>query len=245
MGSVSVWTKAREALADLFFPLRCLGCGTADTLLCPACTARLPRTLEQVCPLCKRLTTPHGRLCAACRGRPDASVLDALFVACPHHPLLDRAIRTYKYGFVERLAEPLGGLLVESVTTSGLPLPDAVLAVPLHPRRERWRDFNQSALLAEYLSHNLTPGFALPLSRGLRRVRYTSAQARSSSRRERLAAMTDAFAWDTGGPADALAGKRVWLVDDVATTRATLDECAKVLKEKAEAREVIGLVLTR
>ncbi len=242
MGSVSVWTKAREALADLFFPLHCLGCHAPGTALCDDCLSRLPRTREQVCPVCKRHITPRGALCSDCRGRPDASVLDALFVACPHHPLLDRAIHTYKYGFVESLAEPLGGLLVESVTTGGLPLPDAIVPVPLHPRRERWRDFNQSALLAEYLSHHLTPGLPLPLSRGLKRVRYTSAQARSSSRQERLAAMTDAFTWEGG---KSLAGQRVWLVDDVATTLATLDECAKVLKEKAEAREVIGLVLTR
>lgn len=244
MGSASVWTKARETLADFFFPFHCLGCKTPDTALCDDCLSRLPRLTGQVCPACKRRVTPGGRICSDCRGR-NPGALDALLVACPHHPLLDRAIHTYKYGFVESLAGPLGRLLVESALSADLPLPDTLVSVPLHPRRERWRDFNQSSLLAEYLSNNLTPGFKLPLSHDLKRVRYTSAQARSSSRRERLAAMENAFAWESKNPPTELKGKRVWLVDDVATMLATLDECAKVLKEKAGATEVIGFVLAR
>lgn len=110
---------------------------------------------------------------------------------------------------------------------------DFVVPVPLHPSRRRERGFNQ----AEDLSIHI----GLPVVPALRRVRRTSAQADlPASQRHRN--VKDAFAVrDTAGVLD---GKIVVLIDDVSTTGATLDACARALKEGG-VREIRALTAAR
>jgi ComF family protein len=107
--------------------------------------------------------------------------------------------------------------------------------VPLHRRRLVERGFNQSALLASHLSRRL----ALPLDTGsLRRVEDTPPQA-AMARSQRLTALRNAFAVDSG---QRLRGGRVLLVDDVVTTTATVRAAARVLRRaSADAVEVVSL----
>jgi len=114
---------------------------------------------------------------------------------------------------------------------------DAVVPVPLHPRKKREREFNQ----AEYLADAVGAAFEKPVwKRHLRRVRDTGTQTKLS-REERLRNLRDAFEARDGG---AWKGKRVVLVDDVFTTGATLDACARVLRI-AGAAEVRVLTVAR
>ncbi len=114
----------------------------------------------------------------------------------------------------------LGTLLGPALDT--LPPVDAVLPVPLYPRRLRQREFNQSLLLAAWVSRRLERPL---LPDALRRIRWTEPQI-TLDREQRRKNVRGAFA--VRHP-NLVAGQRVILVDDVYTTGATVNECARVL----------------
>ncbi len=115
---------------------------------------------------------------------------------------------------------------------------DLIVPVPLAGLRRRLRGYNQAEVLARALGRELD----LPVRPGATaRRRYTQPQARSADAEARRRNVLGAFSCRE--PA-AVAGRRVLLVDDVATTAATLAECASVVKE-AGARSVWGLVFAR
>lgn len=137
-----------------------------------------------------------------------------------------------KYEGRRSLAGPLASLMRKrgaAVLTGA----DAVVPVPLHYIRRRERGFNQASDLARALG--------LPLTRALRRVRATKPQATLPAG-QRHRNVRDAFA-----PARAikrLSGLTVVLVDDVSTTGATLEACARVLKQHG-VREVRALTAAK
>ncbi len=237
-------TPLWKGILDTLFPLRCLGCHIRGFWLCPTCEQHIPLRIEQHCPACLRQITPQGEVCFACR-KNHSTPLDGLFVASYYKdPLLSSLLHTYKYRFLPGLSAPLGHLLISALEKSSLLLPQALVPVPLHPRRLRFRGFNQSLLLAEEIAVNLTPGLTLPvITETLIRSRYTKPQMKTSSREERLANLKNAFQITTGKES-ALKDKDLWLIDDVATTGTTLEECARMLK-KHGARSVFGIVLAR
>ena len=231
-------------LLDILFPLRCLGCQTKGAWICTVCVSQIPQRLEQRCPTCLRHITPAGQHCFQCRDTT-VSALDGIFVASYYqNSLLPHAIHTWKYRFIPDLALPLGQFLTSTLQQSSLILPDALVPVPLHRRRLRFRGFNQSALLARILSQTLTPGLEIPLfDNTLVRKRYTKPQMKTDSREERLKNLKNAFALKEN-TAQLCKGKSLWLIDDVATTGTTLEECAAVLKQHG-ASSVVGIVLAR
>lgn len=232
----------RKEILDTVFPNYCLGCRQTGLLLCQTCQNRLLLSQEQRCPQCFVHITPCGEVCFSCHDHFSLA-LDGLFVASSYQePLLARAIHTYKYRFIPGVSVPLGKLLTNALIKSTLPLPDALIPVPLHKRRLRFRGFNQSELLANELAQSLTPGFTLPvLSHVLLRTRFTKPQMKTESREERLHNLKNAFAL-APNTEPLIADKYLWLVDDVATTGTTLEECARILKQHGAAK-VFGIVL--
>lgn len=231
---------AHRISLDLLFPIHCLGCGREGEWLCAKCSASIPLCDEQVCPACEKRPTPCGRTCFDCIGKTSLDGL--LAVSSYHHPLLRKAVHSCKYRFLPDLHPPIGKLLAGALADSDLPLPDAVVPVPLHPRRLRWRGFNQSLLLAQHLADNLSPGFPLPaLDGNLVRLRHTLPQMKIRSYRARQENMRGAFAVTDPRTIE---NASVLLVDDIATTGSTLFECARVLKE-AGARKVFAVVIAR
>ncbi len=232
----------RQHLIDIFFPLRCFGCDTEGVLACPVCLTAIPETEYQECPICRQPYQKNGATCRDCR---KATALDGLFIARPYrHRLIQKLVFALKYRFIDSAADPLAALLAESVSRHPLPLPDLVIPVPLHPRRLRFRGFNQAEMLAQKLMQRLLPGSPIPVrSDILQRIRFTKPQIKTDSKSERLANLSDAFAvpLEVAGP---LVGKSLWIIDDVATTAATLDECARTLKT-AGAKSVWGVVVAR
>jgi len=193
-------------LLDLIFPPRCGGCGRHGQHFCPSCAA----SIEPV-----PVSSLHGiPLVAAGR------------LAGP----LQAAIHTYKYRARPQLAASLAQPLSRATIASGLTLP-ALTFVPLHPRRQRERGFNQAERLAVRLSASLR----VPVIGGLSRLRPTPAQV-GLGQAERLGNMAGAFRWT--GPQPPPHG--LGLVDDVCTTGATLDAVARVV---AEAGGSIGAFL--
>lgn len=150
-------------------------------------------------------------------------------------------IHAFKYRFVQNFDQHLGNILLKAVEQSALPLPTHIIPVPLHKKRLRFRGFNQSALLADYLVQNL-PGFAHhDDSSQLERTLFTKPQQKTADKKERIQNLKKAFQIQVGSNfQDAV----IWLIDDVATSNATLSECAKVLKQ-AGAKKVYGVVVAK
>ena len=231
-----------SVLLDILFPLLCLACRKKGEWICSDCQKRIPLYIEHRCPVCKKTITPAGETCRDCYGH---SSLDGIFSATFYEiPIISRAIHTYKYRFVPEVSKPLATVLQDALLQKDLPLPEALVPVPLHPRRLRFRGFNQAELLARELSQLIAPELSLPvIADALKRIRYTKPQMKTTSRTGRLANLKDAFSVDKTKQA-LLKNKRVWLIDDVATTNTTLSECAKVLKENG-AKSVFGIVVAR
>jgi len=147
-----------------------------------------------------------------------------------------QAIHELKYRNLRALAQPLARLLRDYLADSPLPA-DALVPVPLHSKRLKERGYNQSRRLAQELGKLMN----VPVVDDcLFRRRHTSPQTRTSSAEERKRNIADAFACHN----DNLRHKQVLLIDDVATSGATLDACAVALKA-AGASSVWGLVLAR
>ncbi len=231
-----------SAIVDFFFPLHCFGCEKEGTIACRECLAAIPETEYQECPACRRPYQKNGAVCHGCR---KSTALDGLFIARPYrNRLLKKLVFALKYRFIDAAADPLALLLAESLAHHPLSLPDLVVPVPLHPRRLRFRGFNQAEVLARTLMKKLLPGTPVPVCADLlSRIRFTKPQMKTDSKSERLANLSDAFTVpvEVAGP---LVGKYVWLVDDIATTGTTLDECARSLK-RAGAKTVWGIVIAR
>ncbi|MFZ2488868.1 MAG: ComF family protein [Anaerolineae bacterium] len=223
----------REHLLDLLFPLRCGGCGRVGEVLCPTCRAQIQPMPQPVCLRCGRPVATPGR----CNDCTDKSFhVAALRAAAIYAEPLSAAIHQFKYEGHPELHEPLGRLLSEYWRSRNVTM-DLVLAVPLHPNRLRERGYNQSELLARVLCREA----ALPLLQAnvLQRTRDTQQQMLLGPA-ERRANVQDAFTWN--GPN--LAGCKVLLVDDVATTGSTLEACATALLA-AGAGKVWALTVAR
>jgi ComF family protein len=133
------------------------------------------------------------------------------------------------------LAKPLAQALIAALPV--LPALDCIIPVPLHSQRLRDREYNQSLLLADRLSHQIRIPLLLAC---LIRIRPTVPQT-SLTKKERLTNLRGAFS--VPKPAH-IQGKRILLVDDVFTTGTTLHECAKTLR-RAGSGPVYGLTLAR
>jgi ComF family protein len=173
--------------------------------------------------------------CTNCGGRPWH--LSTIIPACRYEGAVQGLIQRFKYGRDIALARPLGILLARSLDDERLAgcIFDALVPVPLHPRRRRERGFNQAELLAARLSRVA----GIPVRRLIRRSRATPPQA-GFDRVERMENLRDAFALRRPIPS----GGVFLLVDDVSTTGATLDACAAVLREGG-ASEVFAVVVAR
>jgi len=224
-------------LAPLDGPV-CRGCWTAvrpiTPPICESCGDPLPAW---------RLVSCGTARCPRCRRTP--RFIDRSLAIGEYDGTLRQIIHALKYDGRRSIAQPLGKLM-QKHGSNLLTGADWAVPVPLHPRRERMRGFNQAAELARYLD--------LPVCFALQRVRHTVPQVDLPAPR-RHANVRGAFR---------LAGRRGWLaarrrhlpdlshacvllVDDVSTTGATLDACARVLKEAgvAEVRAITAARVVR
>jgi ComF family protein len=146
------------------------------------------------------------------------------------------AVHQLKYRNLRAIATPLSKLLADYFYVNPVPA-DLMIPVPLHRKRLRERGYNQSELLAKEMSKLV----GIPVKTdSLMRLKYTNSQAQSPSLTERRSNLDDAFTCGN----NVLENKKILLIDDVATSGATLNACASALK-KAGAGSVWGLTLAR
>ena len=209
-----------EAALDILFPRRCVGCGRQGAFICPACLDAMPR-----------LASDPGFRAAP----DDPAALDSLTAAFAFEGVVRQAVHQLKYGHLRGLA-PILATRLHAEVRERLPAADLIIPVPLHPTRRRERGFNQSALLAR----GLTALSLIPIDEAaLRRTRHHPPQARTADLAARRVNVRGAFR--ASGIPD---GCRVILMDDVATSGATLNAAAAALKADGAA-EVHGLTLAR
>jgi len=173
-------------------------------------------------------------LCPSCAGWQ--AEIDGIRSPFRFEGVIRQAIHELKYRNLRAIAGLFARLLNDYLTAN--PVPGEVLVpVPLHPKRLRERGYNQSQLLAKELGKLAN----LPVVDDcLVRERHSLPQARTATIDERRTNVAHAFSCRNRK----LKGKPVLLIDDVSTSGATLDACARVLKE-AGATSVWGLVLAR
>jgi ComF family protein len=251
MLTAKIFENVKTFILDTLFPIHCLICKKSQEWVCQECLRKISILNEQVCPYCEKNISPFGKICPNCKekflNKKNDTYLDALIVSTNYKKNnISRLIHHYKYNFVTDLKIPLAQIIIEAITKNNLPLPDIIIPVPLHMRRLRWRGFNQSELLAEEISRNLTPGFLIPILKNiLLRRRFTIPQMKIKNYQERKNNLENAFIINSQLYSnETLENKSILLIDDVATTGSTINECAKILKENG-AKKVFGAVIAR
>lgn len=241
-------SKINTFILDTFFPITCLYCQKKEnTWLCFECAKKIKLLPFQFCPYCEKEITLSGYVCEKCKlksfEKKAPLPLDALLCATDYQAI-SKLIHFFKYNFIYDLGSPLGEFLIGIILKNNLALPDLILPVPIHKRKLKWRGFNQAEILARKVAQNITPGMEIPIFTNLiYRKKYTTAQMKIKTHAERLINLKDAFALSQGAK-KLIQNKKILLIDDVATTGATIFECAKILKS-AGAEEVCGAVIAR
>lgn len=229
--------KTLAAVLALLYPQRCLGC---KTLVGPE---------EDFCATCRKFVQPIGSPLCSCCGAPfpTSAGPDHWCSRCQDHPPTFRQARAWaRYQSGNTIPQPLSdaiqhfkyhrnlstGKALAGLGAAHFPLEgggyDVIVPVPLHPERLRWRGFNQSLILSRAIGraqHVAVDPFLIE------RIRPTVPQTQLNES-ERRANVRGAFAVEAP---ERLDGKRVLLVDDVYTSGATVEECAKALRRGGAA----------
>ena len=210
----SIW----KDLTSLFYPQVCMACGEQPApkgeVVCVSCLYKLPKTnfhLQKENAFTERFW-----------GRLPVEAGAALFFFTKSSRT-QQLIHRLKYKGKRDIGIQMGKLYGETLRESALfGKVDVIVPVPLHPKKEQVRGYNQSAVFAKGLSQGMHKPW---LSKGLVRTLHAESQTQKS-RAERLDNIAQAFAT---GHADDLRGKHILLVDDVLTTGATLEACGLCL----------------
>lgn len=231
-----LFDQIKDFFINLFFPRKCLNCGINGCFVCADCLQTISFVGAQM--------SPSGNF-----------HFDA-FIACVDYKkddLVNKMITGFKYKFDEEIAVILAQILkTQFVYLSQFNdfFKSAVFVpVPLHKKRLNYRGFNQALVLSKYFIDGLKNDPELgntfkntELVDCLKRTLYRPPQA-ESTRKERIENIKGVIEIDESF-CEFVKNRFVFVVDDVATTRSTLNECAKVLKN-AGARFVCGFVLAK
>jgi len=236
------WAKIIEIIKDILFPIFCVECGREGEWWCAKCLKKEKIEGVFACPVCGE-RTEKGEPCFECLAGSSLDGVTAFFYYAEDKPS-GRLIRLHKYHGAEGI-----GAVWKDVFRSASPKvlkaclgrPVAVVPVPLYPRRERERGYNQSASIASAVVDvlNMAGTEAVADTGHLLRLRATNQQAKvqKEKRRENVSGAFD-FKSETKIP------ESIVLVDDVFTSGATMQECAKVLKQNG-AKWVWGITVAR
>jgi ComF family protein len=249
--SASAGSARFDWLVDWLFPPRCRACGAwlagrrDSDYFCASCGPDIRLVSHPLCSLCGQPfigAAGDDHPCAACILRPPYFDRARAWARYPREELdehpLRQVVQKFKYGRKVSLGKPLGRLMARGCQEFLQNCPaDLIVPVPLHPRRLRWRGFNQAVLLARQVSRVCrTPMDPFVLVR--RRETPPQTQLTEQERRKNV---RGAFALNPARPIEA---KRVLLIDDVYTSGATVNECSRELR-RGGAAKIYVLTLAR
>ena len=207
-------------LESCIFPDHCVGCGIEGRIICIPCKKNIP---------------DRGMFFHT----PDTPLHSLITLGTyTTNDILTSVIQDIKYGYIEASIS----VLEESLTTlfthfsDTMARVDSIVPIPLHKKRYAARGFNQAHTIAKVVAKSSRKPMMLPLIR----IRNTKQQA-LLQKEERKTNIINAF---SVVPDSSIFGKHMLLVDDVYTTGATMNECAKVLSA-AGAQSVSGFVLAK
>lgn len=225
--------------------------------VCPGCQLAILDHHQFICETCEKQLTPfEPPVCNRCGhtlGIDDPVDRDGTCIECPPKPIgfkqarsvlsydddvVKELIHLLKYKYITSLAIPLGEILNEGFEKYFAKQQfDCIAPVPLHKKRLREREFNQSELIAKHISAQ----HQIPIQNNLiDRIRPTSPQAHLHPK-QRQNNVKGAFACK---PSSGVAGLKILVIDDVMTTGATVNEVCLELK-KHGAKAVYALTLAR
>ena len=222
-----VWTGL-----DWLLPPRCGGCGKLGNRWCFDCQREIVTIDPPFCERCGDSQKANG-ICARCVAAPPGYT--ALRSWASFNGPLRNAIHRLKYGRDVALGEVLARPMINCLKQTGWKV-DIVVPVPMSLSRRAERGYNQAALLARPIALSFGLEYR---SRALRKTRETRSQV-GLSLGERQANVRGAFEADRR----VVSGKQILVVDDVTTSGATLNACARALRV-AGAREIYCLTLAR
>ncbi len=230
-----------EIALDLLLPRACAHCredlSRSSGPLCRECVAALPPPPEPACVRCAGRRSGPSPFCVDCAGRRFSCRL--IRAAAAHRGPAASLVHAFKFRGSKPAAKAAGRSMAAALTLhpelSGF---DALVCVPIHPRRERERGYNQ----AEIIAREIAAATGLPLLDALERARAAAPSWRLG-RIERRAELAGAYA-PREGAAALVAGKRVLIIDDVAATGTTLEACAAALRA-AGAADAAGYAFAR
>lgn len=243
MKAADVLFKIKDSLTGIFgkftsllYPksITCVGCGAeliAETRydFCSKCYAELPFVGDNKCKICGRDIVGEGDYCDSCtRFDCHFSVNRAPLV---YDGLAKTLIKKLKFGNKRYIAAEFGKMMADLYISENYDA-DCISFVPMTSKDEKKRGYNQAELIANEVGKRLNIE-VLPV---LHKISSTATQKKLTAK-ERRENLKGAFAASDCGR---YKGKTVLVVDDVFTTGATMDECARVLK-KSGAKKVLGL----
>ena len=209
--------KVYQGFFDLLFPQSCVFCNgrcAAERHCCPDCWLELPWNVTR-CRICALPMTVENRICGRCLQQPPA--FDNTWAPLRYAFPVAHLVKALKFRAQLHAARSLAAL----ISGNGRPDVDALIAVPLHPRRMRERGYNQAGQIAEQLGR----AWQLPvLHQQLQRRTETTPQV-GLKLKARQKNVRDAFIVRGSLP------RSVGLVDDVMTTGATVNECSRTLRQ--------------
>jgi len=233
-----------RSLLDFLYPQSCVICGSPQPGICLACRRNLPFIAPPLCDVCGRpyagvVAKEVPLVCGECRTRKRH--FDHCRSALFYKDGVAQAVKAAKYRGRPVVAHALGEVVWHHFTVAPPPFPwrevDAVIPVPLHPSRQAERGFNQAQEIVTPLCQRLR----LPLRPELLARDKNIAPQVGLNAKQRRENVRWAFAVRDK---DAVKGASLLLFDDVMTTGATLEECARVLK-RAGAAHVWALTAAR
>lgn len=234
---------AYQSLHYLLWPAVCVNCGQSicegDTNLCNDCWGELQNCAgADYCPRCGRDVSRYALLEEACPDCREKEIhFDRIARCGVYAQSLKKMISDFKFAGKRELDLPLALLANSALEGSGFAGEiDLFIPVPLHWTRRIFRGYNQSLVLAKKIRRAAAK---TKIDTNLVRIRRTKAQWVMSSDAGRLKNVAGAFAVRYG---HRFSGRKVCLLDDIKTSGATLNECAKTLKQ-AGASKVFALVL--
>ncbi|RKY31819.1 MAG: hypothetical protein DRP68_04470 [Candidatus Omnitrophota bacterium] len=227
----------QETLKEIFFPRVCFICEREikEGILCQLCFEKIVFLTPPLCRMCSLPLKSNSNLCRNCRNK--YFFYDQLVSVALYQTPLSSLIHLFKYREYAFLKKFFASLMVSHLKRIGFDFTpyNLIVSVPSHPLRIREKGYNQSQLLAEELSSFLN----IPYSKNiLICTKYHKTQTQLNYR-ERILNIEGNFCAQGD-----LTGKNIILVDDVVTTKATISECSKVLKERG-ASSITIITLAR